>query len=317
MAKKYKVLIIIVILAVIVLFGVILYALKAENKYQPLDFKYTFAFIPHQKYDLYWKEVRKGVEEVANKENILLQVMESDWVNEEAQLNFFNIVILSKVDGIIAHSYDKPEFTDVINRAQNAGIPVITIDSDSPLSSRIGYTGIDYNYAGRRAAEVLMQSMEGRAHVAILTPNTGNDIRILGFKDALSSNSQVVIETIEKTNSNILGARGIIRSVLKRYPDVNFVFCTDYNDTIGVAREIVDLNKSEKIKIIGFECMLKDGVDSEMQTYIDTGTILANMVQSPYYIGRNAMIKMINHKKGNENGPLEAGYDFVFTKYSE
>ncbi|KNY30226.1 sugar ABC transporter substrate-binding protein [Pseudobacteroides cellulosolvens] len=316
MAKRYKVLMIMVVLAAITISGVILYSIKAGRKDQPINFKYTFAFIPHQKYDPYWVEVRKGVEDVARKENISLQVMESDWVNEKAQLDFFNIAILSKVDGIIAHSYDKPQFTDVINKAQSEGIPVITIDSDSPLSSRSAYIGIDYNYAGRRAAEALMKSLRGKAHVAVLLPNTGNDARIKAFQEEVHSAGHV-IDTIEKTDSNILGARGIIRRIFREYPDINYVFCTDYNDTIGVAREIVDLNKSEKIKIIGFECMLKDGIDSEMQTYIDTGTILANMVQNPYYIGRNAMIKMINHKKGNKDGPLEAGYDLVFTKFSE
>lgn len=316
MAKRYKVLMIMMIVAAITISGVILYSIKAVKKDQPLNFKYTFAFISHQKYDPYWKEVKKGVEEVAKKENISLQVMESDWVNEKAELDFFNIAILSKVDGIIAHSYDKPQFTEVINKAESAGIPVITIDSDSPLSNRSAYIGIDYNYAGKRAAEALMKSLKGKAHIAVLTPNTGNEARIKAFQEAVYSGGNV-IDTIEKTDSNILGARGTIRRILRKYRDVNYVFCTDYNDTVGVAREIVDLNKSEKIKIIGFECMFKDDIDSEMQTYIYTGTIFANIVQNPYYIGRNAMIKMINYKIGNKDGPLEPGYDFVFTKFSE
>ncbi len=316
MAKRYKVLMIMVIVAAITISGVILYSIKAERKVQLLNFKYTFAFIPHQKYDPYWKEVKKGVEEVARKENISLQVMESDWVNEKAELDFFNIAILSKVDGIIAHSYDKPQFTEVINKAESAGIPVITIDSDSPFSNRSAYIGIDYDYAGKRAGEALMKSLKGKAHIAVLTPNTGNDARIKAFQEIVHSDGHV-IDTIEKTDSNILGARGTIKRVLRQYPDVNYVFCTDYNDTIGVAREIVDLNKSEKIKIIGFECILKDDIDSEMQTYIYTGTIFASIVQNPYYIGRNAMIKMINYKIGNKDAPLEAGYDFVFTKFSE
>jgi ribose transport system substrate-binding protein len=317
MAKRYIFLLIILILSIITISIGSLYLFKAENKSQPLDFKYTFALIPQQKHDPYWKEVSMGVEEVARKENISLQVMESDWTDEEAELDFFNIAILSKVDGIIAHSYDKPRFTDVINKAQNAGIPVITVDTDSPFSNRSAHVGIDYNYAGEIAAETLIQSMTTKAHVVILSPDTGDKSRIKGFLEKVSSNQDIYIDTIEKTGSNILEARGIIRKVLTKYPDINYVFCTNYNDTVGVAREIVDLNKSERIKIIGSDYVLKDSINHEMETYLNTGTILANVMQNPYQTGKNAMIKMINHKKGNKEKQEETGFDLVYTEFSE
>ncbi|HEY9060052.1 MAG TPA: substrate-binding domain-containing protein [Pseudobacteroides sp.] len=317
MAKRYIFLLIILVLSVISISAGTLYSVKTKSEGRPFDFKYTFAFIPQQKHDPFWKEVRVGVEEVAKKENISLQVMESDWTDEEAELDFFNIAILSKVDGIIAHSYDKPQFIDVINKAENEGIPVITIDTDCPLSNRSAYVGIDYKYAGERAAEAVTQSMSANAHIAILSPDTGDGSRTDGFLEKVTSSPGIGITASVKTSSNILEARSAIRKLLVKHPDINYVFCTNYNDTIGAAREIVDLNKSERIKIIGSDYVLKDSINYEMETYIKTGTILANVIQDPYSIGKNAMSKMINHKKGKLEKPEEEGFDFVYTEFSE
>lgn len=317
MAKRYIFLLIILVLSVISISAGTLYSIKTKSEGQPFNFKYTFAFIPQQKHDPFWNQVRMGVEEVAKQENISLQVMESDWTDEEAELDFFNIAILSKVDGIIAHSYDKPQFIDVINKAENEGIPVITVDTDCPLSNRSAYVGMDYKYAGERAAEALIQSMGANARVAILSPDTGDISRVKGFLEKVISNSGIDIAESVKTSSNILEARSAIRKLLAKHPDINYVFCTNYNDTIGAAREIVDLNKSERIRIIGSDYVLKDRVNHEMETYIKTGTILANVVQDPYHMGKNAMAKMINHKKGKIEKLEETSFDFVYTEFSQ
>lgn len=70
--------------------------------------------------------------------------------------------------------------------ASDAGIPVMTWDSDSPDSQRFTYLGVS-NYDGERvAAKLLAKALGGKGKVALLTgvPGTFNlEERIRGFKD--------------------------------------------------------------------------------------------------------------------------------------
>lgn len=54
--------------------------------------------------------------------------------------------------GVILKAADVPEIGDAINRLHDAGIPVVTLVTDIPLSRRVAYVGIDNRAAGATAA---------------------------------------------------------------------------------------------------------------------------------------------------------------------
>src|SRR4029077_18260591 len=51
--------------------------------------------------------------------------------------------ITQKVDGIAISALNGDFLTETINKAIDAGIPVVTWDSDAPKSKRIAYYGVD------------------------------------------------------------------------------------------------------------------------------------------------------------------------------
>src|ERR687890_2133274 len=57
--------------------------------------------------------------------------------------------ITQRVDGIAISALNGDFLTDTINRAIDAGIPVITWDSDAPKSKRIAFYGVDDLASGR------------------------------------------------------------------------------------------------------------------------------------------------------------------------
>lgn len=58
-------------------------------------------------------------------------------------------------DGVGLVGLDDPQVRDAIAALQASGVPVCTLVSDIPASSRIGYVGIDNRAAGRLAASLL------------------------------------------------------------------------------------------------------------------------------------------------------------------
>ena len=61
--------------------------------------------------------------------------------------------ITQRVDGIAISSLNGEFLADTINRAIDAGIPVVTWDSDAPTSRRLAFYGVDDLASGRIMGE--------------------------------------------------------------------------------------------------------------------------------------------------------------------
>ena len=93
------------------------------------------------------------------------------------------------MDAIGISCNDPTGCEDPINKAVEAGIPVMTWDSDSPDSSRFTYLGVSNYDGGRAAADLLVRAMGEEGKVALLTgvPGALNlEERIRGFEDVIA-----------------------------------------------------------------------------------------------------------------------------------
>ena len=78
-------------------------------------------------------------------------------------------VIAKGVDAIGISCNDPTACEDPINKAVDAGIPVMAWDSDSPDSKRFTYLGVDNYEGGKAAADLLVRFMGEEGKVALLT----------------------------------------------------------------------------------------------------------------------------------------------------
>jgi ribose transport system substrate-binding protein len=132
-------------------------------------------------------------------------------------------VIARRVDAIAISCDDPTACIDPINRAVDAGIPVMTWDADSPQSKRFTFLGLDNIKAGKAGAELLVKAMGTRGKVAILTgvPGASNlEVRIQGFKEALAAYPDIDIVTTVVTNDDInLGVQAV-EETMQAHPDL-------------------------------------------------------------------------------------------------
>src|SRR6188768_3330549 len=77
--------------------------------------------------------------------------------------------ITQKVDGIAISALNGDFLTETINKAIDAGIPVVTWDSDSPKSKRYAYYGVDDFAGGQVLGEETVRRIGGKGRVAIIT----------------------------------------------------------------------------------------------------------------------------------------------------
>lgn len=264
-----------------------------KNGYKP---EYHFAVIG-QADDTFWQSVKEGCLTAAEEFHVAVEFNVPRFTNLEEQLMYLDIAIASKVDGIVTHVLDEEKFTPLIDKAVDAGIPVITVEAEAKESKRNAYVGTNTFNLGREAGKLVLEAKGEKANIAIILSdyidgavNVPQNLRIAGTKDALQDMPGMTIKTFS-SSTGFFSAEEVTRRILINYPEVDTIICTGAKDTISAAQIIVDLNKVGQITLIGYDDA------PEILRYIEKGVIYGTVVANPYEIGYESIRSMIEIKK--------------------
>lgn len=136
--------------------------------------RWTVAMVTHSGAgDTFWDIVQNGAETAARKDNVEFLYAHDKEAGRQAQL--VKSMIDKKVDGLIV-TLAKPEaMKDVVGRAVDAGIPVITVNSGQERYEEFGaltHVGQDEVVAGEAVGEEL--NRRGREEVLCVLHEQGN-----------------------------------------------------------------------------------------------------------------------------------------------
>ena len=130
--------------------------------------------------------------------------------------------ITQRVDGIAISALNGDFLTDTINRAVDAGIPVVTWDSDAPNSKRIAFYGVDDLASGRIMGEQTIKLLNGKGKVAIITSMGATNLqrRLDGAKEALAKAPGIQIVEVFDIKEDVVRTSEIMATGTRRYPDL-------------------------------------------------------------------------------------------------
>jgi ribose transport system substrate-binding protein len=130
--------------------------------------------------------------------------------------------ITQRVDGIAISALNGDFLTDTINRAIDAGIPVVTWDSDAPNSRRLAFYGVDDLASGRIMGEQAIKLLNGKGKVAIITSVGATNLqrRLDGIKEALAAAPGIEIVEVFDIKEDAVRCAEIMSTGTKRYPDL-------------------------------------------------------------------------------------------------
>src|SRR5436190_6875225 len=130
--------------------------------------------------------------------------------------------ITQHVDGIAISCLNGDFLTDTINKAVDAGIPVVTWDADAPKSKRIAFYGVDDLAAGRILGEQAATLLGGKGKVAIITSYGATNLerRLQGVREALAKYTDIRIAETYDIKEDPVHCGEIIASGTNRYPDL-------------------------------------------------------------------------------------------------
>lgn len=130
--------------------------------------------------------------------------------------------ITQRVDGIAISALNGDFLTETINRAVDAGIPVVTWDSDAPKSKRVAFYGVDDFKSGQIMGEQAIKLLDGKGKIAIITSVGATNLqrRLEGVKDALTKAPGIQIVEVFDIKEDSVRCAEIIASGTRRYPDL-------------------------------------------------------------------------------------------------
>ncbi len=210
-------------------------------------------------------------------------------------LELMNIAIAARTDGIILDADDSAAMSDAIREANDAGIPVICIGTDSYGSARKSYVGISYYTLGQEYGKFITSHLVTDNVMQVLviaSPEehvTGQNLVFNGLRDYIANQHRTSRFQI---TSQILGDSGMFSTTEavtdlftstspEKLPDI--LVCLDETSTTSACQAIVDSNHVGDVQILGYS--LNDTIINALQK----GIIPATLSISTQEIGTKAV----------------------------
>lgn len=196
-------------------------------------------------------------------------------------------LIEREVAGLVVTAGDTGILVPAIDKAIEAGIPVITFDSDSPASKRLSFVGTDNYQAGFEAGRTIVEWLEGRGQVAVSTfPGPDHLVkRLKGFKDALAQlGPEIKLAALVNDDGKTEKAETQFTALLQANPQINAVFAAHGNPGPGVAAAVQKVGLEGKVSIMAFDFALP------VIELVEKGIIRATVGQNPYLMGYQSMM---------------------------
>lgn len=269
---------------------------EAEEEY-PVQKRYHYVLISHERDNPYWQSIKKGAEEAAEQNGVYIEYIGPERANVQEHIELVDQAIAAQVDGILTQGLVEEGFTPVINKAIEKGIPVILIDTDAENSKRNAYIGTNNYEAGYLAGLEMIKLLDGEGQVGVITGSYMADnmrLRLQGFENALKLAPNIEIVAIESSEISQVEAEKKTLKILSEYPEVDGIFGNSALDGIGISKALDRLSLTEKVKVVAFDSL------PETMSLLEKGKIDAVITQEPYQIGYMGVEKLLEVTQGAE-----------------
>ena len=246
-------------------------------------------------YEVVDEEIRTAVE---NRGDVLIS--RDPALSVERQNEEIEELIADGVKLIFINPVDWRRCGPALAKAQQAGVPVIAIDTNVEADEAVASTVVSDNFlAGQQCARHLVESRQG-GKVALLTHAQARSAqdRIQGFLDTLSHYPQFEVVDQEECQGQLEIAMPAMERMIERHPEINVVMALNDPAAMGAMAALRQAGRLDGVAVYGV-----DGV-TETRDLIAQGHMQATAGQDPRGIGRRAVEEAYKVLQGQQPEPL-------------
>jgi ribose transport system substrate-binding protein len=258
--------------------------------------------------DEFYISMECGVRDAAAELGATVDVQGPDRFDATLQNPILDGVVASGPDAILVAPNDVEASAGPLERAQEAGIEVILVDTvvndESIGASRIAS---DNFQGGVMAADALAELIGEEGTVMVINVNPGistTDARQAGFEEQIATYPDIEYIGTEFSRNEPARAAEIVTAELAANPDLSGVFATNLFSAQGTATGIVQAGRQGDVQVVGFDA------GPAQVDQLEAGDVQALVVQKPYDIGVQGVEQAVAAVLGEEVTP-EISTDFV------
>jgi ribose transport system substrate-binding protein len=227
--------------------------------------------------------LKEGAEAAAAAAGIELVVVDAQDDPAKEATNIEDL-IQRGVSALLINPTDADAIVPSIQKANEAGIPVFTIDRAAAGGDIVSHIASDNVAGGRMAAEFLCDALGGEGKVVELEGIAGTSAardRGQGFNDYMSSECTGV-EIVARQTANFNRAEGlsVFENILQAQPEIDGVFAHNDEMILGAIEAAEAAGRAEEIVFVGF-----DAIDDAVAA-VQAGQLAATVAQQPSEMGR-------------------------------
>ena len=244
----------------------------------------------------YWGYVKSGCDAAAADLGVKVTVVgpgaESDI---EGQVAMIEQQIGAGCDAIVCAPNDAGAAANALQAAINAGIPVLSVDTNVGIEGQTCFVGTSNVDAAKEGGLWAATQLSEGAKAVIIYGQEGDNtsnMRREGYEAACKESGIEVLAALSGQNTTD-GATKTMEDLLSSYPDqIDVVFCHNDDTAIGAMNACKSAGVTDII-IVGF-----DGNASAVELIMDGELVKATVAQQPYAMGYQVVEAAVKAIKG-------------------
>lgn len=278
-------------------------------------YEYKFDMIVDSPNSPFWQEVYKSARASAGENDVLLEIKGVGWDINYDKIDFMNMSIASKADGIILQYNGEPGLDEKINEAVEKGIPVVTVMSDAGKSKRQSFIGVsDYQLGAAYGEQVAKYADEETDSILILLKRNVDDMnrsqiytQILGAVMKKMPDAQIQIKVQNLLSAGNFETEEAVTDIFQQGGEIpDILVCMDEDTTECARQAVINFNLAGKVKIIGYY------ISEDILAAVDKGIISVTCDVDTSQLGIYSVEALTEYlKEGRSNSYYNVDLNFI------
>lgn len=263
----------------------------------------------------FWQAIYESAKKTAENHNAYLEFHASDMGTGYNEIDYMEISIAAGVDGIILEFNGEEALKKEIDKAEAAGIPVITIMNDAPDSKRQSFVGVNDYQMGQAYGEQVAALLDEKTETAlILLDSEKGDFEKSQIYSQISNvvmeqenGENVKIQAQNLMPENKFDIEEAIRTIFQS-PEgpPQILVCMDEVTTECAYQAMIDFNMVGEVKIIGYY------VSDTIREAVNKGLIPVTCTLDTEKMGKDCIEALWEYKQeGRVNSYYNVELEFV------
>jgi len=254
-----------------------------------------FTLVNHVTTNPFFVPTRYGADDACKLLGCSYQWTGSESANVNEMVNAFNSAVSAKSDGIAVCLVDLKAFNGPVQKALEAGIPVLGYNADAP-NDRLSYIGQDLFVSGQEMGKRIVDLVgDGDVALFIATPGSLNiQPRIDGAIDAIKKSGKSITHHTVATGAALPKELSTVDAYWLGHKDTKGMFAVDAGSTQSVAQVIQKYKlRDQDVKGGGYD-LLEPTIELLANDQIDF-----TIDQQPYLQGFLPILQLFMYQASN------------------